>query len=85
MANIEKLYEQLLHSRNNFTWQQVKRLLTLLGYKEIQGSGSRVRFVNKDLTPKIIMLHKPHPTNEIGYGCAKYLIQTLENIVHGGS
>ena len=85
MANIEKLYNQLLQSKNNFTWQKVKRLLTLIGYKEIQGAGSRVRFVNKDLTPRVINLHKPHPHNEIGHGCAKNLTETLKNLVEGAN
>ena len=79
MANVVKLYEQLVNSRNNFTWQKVRNLLKSMGYKEIQGDGSKVKFVNKDLVPKIIMLHKPHPHKEIGHGCAKYLIEALEN------
>jgi len=47
---------------NSHDFFTLKKLLSTLGYKEIQAgktSGSRIRFVHDNFDP--IILHKPHP------------------------
>lgn len=57
----QKLLERFKSIPSDFEWSELKRLLEGLGYQEAQGSGSRVKYVGKNL-PRIL-LHKPHPGN----------------------
>ena len=49
-------------SPKDFTYNELKRMLSGFGYIEIQGSGSRVVLVNEKLKHSI-KLHRPHPGN----------------------
>jgi predicted RNA binding protein YcfA (HicA-like mRNA interferase family) len=60
MSKAEKLIIRLLSAPKDFTYPELKTLLTSLGYEEVQGAGSRVCFQSKTHE---IKLHKPHPTN----------------------
>jgi predicted RNA binding protein YcfA (HicA-like mRNA interferase family) len=60
MSKAEKLLIRLLSQPIDFSHSELKSLLSLFGYFEEQGTGSRVCFKNK--THKI-KLHKPHPGN----------------------
>jgi len=60
MTAIEKLILRFKEKPNNFSYNELKKLLRSLGYAEKQGSGSRVIFVNRETGHKI-KLHKPHP------------------------
>jgi hypothetical protein len=62
MGNKDTLIKRFLSKPKDFTYQDLKRLLGFFGYEELQGSGSRVVFVNKPSNHKI-ELHKPHPGN----------------------
>jgi hypothetical protein len=67
MSKNEKLFKRLLSKPKDFTYNELRRLLTGLGYSETQSgktSGSRVAFINES-THHIIRLHKPHPGNEL--------------------
>lgn len=62
MSKFEKLIDRFLEKPTDFTWQELIRLLTGLGYKEAgsgKTGGSRTRFIHNEY-PTII-LHKPHP------------------------
>jgi hypothetical protein len=75
MSKEEKLVKRLLAKPNDFTYNELRSLLTHLGYVESQSgkkSGSRVAFIN-DNDKHIIRLHKPHPGNEL----KKYQIEQL--------
>ena len=64
MAKIEKLIERLLSYPVDFTWEELIKILTYCGYRDLKTgktSGSRRKFV--DETFNIISLHKPHPGN----------------------
>lgn len=64
MAKIEKLIERLLSKPNDFTWEELTKVLGHYGYCELKKGktgGSRRKFV--DETNNIISLHKPHPKN----------------------
>ena len=75
MSRKEKLFERFKSKPKDFTWDELNRLMGYLGYWEISGSGSRVKFVNNE--KHIFSLHKPHPGNIV----KSYVIDlVLENI-----
>lgn len=59
MAAHDKLVERFKSQPKDFKWSELKKLLGKLGYEEVQGKGSRVKFIGEGL-PRII-LHSPHP------------------------
>ena len=67
MSKSEKLIRRFLSKPKDFTYDELKKLLTLFGYKEEKTgktSGSRVAFINPK-NKHIIRLHKPHPKPEL--------------------
>jgi hypothetical protein len=75
MSKGERLVKRLLTKPNDFTYNELKSLLSHLGYVESQSgktSGSRVAFINEK-DKHIIRLHKPHSGNEL----KKYQIEQL--------
>jgi predicted RNA binding protein YcfA (HicA-like mRNA interferase family) len=64
MGKHEKLLERLRSRPKDFRWEQLKTLLSGLGYVEERGRGSRRRFFNPE-TGVSINLHQPHPRNEL--------------------
>jgi hypothetical protein len=62
MTKFEKLTSRFLTRPKDFTYNELKRLLSGFGYIELQGSGSRVVFINEKLKHSI-KLHRPHPGN----------------------
>lgn len=62
MTKFEKLTSRFLTRPKDFTYNELKRMLSGFGYIEIQGSGSRVVFFNEKLKHSI-KLHRPHPGN----------------------
>ena len=77
MGKREKLIARLRTVPADFTWNELNVLLKALGYREVQGSGSRVKFDNGD-TDKLISLHKPHPGNIVKRYALRQLIEKLE-------
>ncbi len=74
MGTKEKLIARFLSKPKDFTYSELKRLLSFYSYTEEQASGSRVVFVNKESGHKI-KLHKPHPGNVL----KRYQIELIEN------
>ncbi|MBA2561351.1 MAG: type II toxin-antitoxin system HicA family toxin [Chitinophagaceae bacterium] len=65
MSKKEKLISRLLQRPKDFSYSELKSLLTSFEYQEFnkgKTSGSRVAFINEN-TNHIIRLHKPHPKN----------------------
>ena len=62
MSSFEKLLIRFLSNPKDFSYDELKRLLSGFGYKEQQRTGSRVVFKNERLHHSI-KLHKPHPGN----------------------
>ena len=65
MSQFDKLLDRFSRKPKDFTYDELRSLLTGLGYREDskgKTSGSRVAFVNES-TRHIIRLHKPHPGN----------------------
>ncbi len=79
MSKQEKLLKRLLSKPKDFTYEEAKTLLDILGfYEDNKGrtSGSRVIFKNKN--SQKIELHKPHPKNILKEYQIKYIIKKLE-------
>lgn len=65
MSKHEKLVKRFLLKPKDFTYNELKTLLSGFGYVEVTKgatSGSRVSFYNEN-NKHIIFLHKPHPKN----------------------
>lgn len=77
MGKIEKLLERLSNSKNTFSYKDLVVLLNQLGYEKFEMSGSRVRFFNPK-SEHLILLHRPHPENEIKGGALKSVKQALK-------
>lgn len=65
MGRKEKLIERLKSNPRDFTFDEMRTLLELLGFdmsNKGRTSGSRVKFMKGDVP---IILHKPHPRKEL--------------------
>lgn len=69
---LEKIFRNPTSSA--VTWSETESLLKHLGYTKLEGSGSRVKFLNASMDNDIISLHKPHPGNEL----KKYVVEYLQ-------
>ncbi|HHF7347385.1 TPA: type II toxin-antitoxin system HicA family toxin [Legionella feeleii] len=78
MTKLQKLTERLLSCPIDFTWDELTRLLSSLGYQQSnkgKTSGSRVCFVREHV---MINLHKPHPRPIMKKYQLKQVIQHLQ-------
>lgn len=78
MSKKEKLLQKLSNSKNTFLYKDLVTLLGQLGYEKLEGDGSRVRFYNNDLN-HLMLLHRPHPENEVKGGALKAIKHELKN------
>lgn len=80
MSKLEKLKNRLKTNPKNYTYSEARSLLTQLGFEECnkgKTSGSRVKFY-RDYDKRIILLHKPHPSDIMSAGAVKYLLELLK-------
>ncbi|HXB44351.1 MAG TPA: type II toxin-antitoxin system HicA family toxin [Puia sp.] len=78
MAQIQKLIERILRFLNDFTWEELKKVLRHLGYTETntgKTGGSRRKFAGAD--KHIISLHKPHPGSIMKQYQLKQVVEVL--------
>lgn len=78
MGTKDKLIERIKQRPVDFTFDEAKRLMSLLGYdlsNKGKTSGSRVIFYKEGRAP--IMLHRPHPGNVVKHYAVKQLLETL--------
>lgn len=78
MSKQQKLVFKLLNLNGVFTWTELCTLLKGLGYRQIEGDGSRVKFDNGNAWAMIV-LHKPHPGNQIKAYIRKDVIERLKS------
>lgn len=78
MSKDEKLLAKLMNDQGSFTWPELVTLLRRLGYRQIEGSGSRVKFDNGNPTA-MINLHKPHPGNELKAYLKRQIVEQLKS------
>jgi len=79
MTKKEKLKERLLSCPSDFTWDDLRKILLSMGYRESsvgKTSGSRVRFISDEYPP--ILLHKPHPKLIVKKYMLKQVIELLK-------
>ena len=79
MAKKNKLVEKLLSKPADFTWEELIKVLSHFGYKELKKGktgGSRRKFA--DETNHIISLHKPHPSNILKHYQVKDVVDALK-------
>lgn len=78
MSQKEKLLKRLLSRPNDFTFDELKKVLISFGYTlDESRSGSRVSFIHES-TKKTIILHKPHPGNTMKQYQLNEAIKSLE-------
>jgi len=53
---------------SNIKWDELKGVLEHLGYKMLNGSGSRRKFYHKE-KDLLIICHQPHPSPDVDKGC----------------
>lgn len=63
MTKTEKQITKLITAKV-LAWTDLVKALNALGYRKIEGDGSRVKFENGNPS-QMINLHKPHPDKEI--------------------
>lgn len=69
MSSKDKLIARFKTLPSDFTFEELERLLSILGYtKSNKGKTSGSRVIYKDAEGHPIMIHRPHPGNIIkGY------------------
>ena len=76
MGRRDKLKAKILDGERTVTWHKLVTLLKSLGYKEIKGDGSRVKFDNGN-PDHTINLHRPHPDNQVKRYAVKLVVDKL--------
>lgn len=74
MSRSDKLIERFKTVPSDFTWNELKALMRILGYEQLPAgktSGSRVKFANEDRD--LFLFHKPHP----GIIVKKYVLEQI--------
>ena len=75
MAKLDKQITEFKAAKGEYKWTDLLTLLKGLGFDPIQGSGSRIKFTNGEVT---INLHKPHPQKEVKAYAVKQVKTLLE-------
>lgn len=77
MGKRDKLTSKLLNLNGSLTWQELESLLKGMGFRPVSGAGSRVKFFHPALKT-VIILHRPHPGNEIKRYVRRHFITVLQ-------
>ena len=78
MGKKEKLIARLKCMPKDFTFDEMRNLLELLGFEmssKGKTSGSRVKFTNGNIP---VILHKPHPRKELLAYQMKEILEVLD-------
>jgi len=81
MSTYQKTLNKFLKQppRKDLTFQDLKIILSGLGFTMQEREGSRVAFIKEGEDP--ISLHKPHPGNEIKTYMVKQLQEHIEKLL----
>ena len=87
MSKKEKRIERLKNLPTDYTWSEACALLNQLGFIQLEGSGSRVKFslstnnnIENDCENELLIsLHKPHPSNVMPLYAVKILCKQLQD------
>lgn len=75
MTKEDKLLDKLHNPKSTMTWGEVVTLLTRLGYKMLNGSGSRRKFLHEN--GGMISVHEPHPDKNIKPYVKRYVLEQI--------
>ena len=79
MSKLDKAIQRILLKPKDYTYTEARYLLSQLGFEEYQKgktSGTRVKFY-RQTDGKMILLHKPHPSDVMKVGAVKQLVDYL--------
>ncbi|MBP1627165.1 MAG: hypothetical protein H6Q00_1640 [Holophagaceae bacterium] len=62
---------------SDFTWDELVALLNNLGYRQLNGSGSRRKFYHEG-KDDLIVCHSPHPHAVVKRGCLRDVADHLK-------
>ena len=82
MSRLEKAKKRISSRPKDYTYSEARTLLLQLGFVEFnkgKTSGSRVKFY-RDCDKRILLLHKPHPGDEMKLGAVNDLADFLERL-----
>lgn len=82
MSRFEKAKERIRKLPKDYTYTEAKYLLIQMGFEESskgKTSGSRVKFY-REKDQRVILLHKPHPSDIIKTGSLRELVGYLRRI-----
>ena len=82
MSQFEKAKKRILDRPSDYTYTEAKQLLGKLGFVEYtkgKTAGSRRKFY-RAADGKIILLHKPHPGDEMSPGAIDDLVTFLTEL-----
>ncbi|OCJ02448.1 hypothetical protein A6U86_32215 [Rhizobium sp. AC27/96] len=74
MTRIDTLKEEFRACKGPFPYSKLVKLLIGLGYEVKNGDGAGRKFIHA-ITKKVIIVHEPHPGNEI----KSYLVNQIRN------
>ncbi|RBQ30468.1 hexulose-6-phosphate synthase [Arcobacter sp. FW59] len=82
MSKKDKLLVKFLENpaKKDLTFKELNTLLISLGFEKIEGSGSAVKFYNKE-KDLLINLHKPHPSDILKVYLVKQIQNKLKEII----
>ena len=82
MSKKDKLLTKFLENppRRDLTFKELTTLLLSLNFEKIEGSGSAVKFYNKE-KDLLINLHKPHPSDILKVYLVKQIQNKLKEII----
>jgi len=82
MSKFEKAKQRILEIPSDYKYSEAKYLLGKMGFLEYskgKTSGSRVKFY-REQDKTIILLHKPHPEDEMDKGAVDDLVNHLKEL-----
>ena len=79
MGQAEKLIKRFCDKPKDFTYDELRTMLKNMGYEEVQGKGSGVKFIDRSIK-HVINLHKPHPGNIIKGYLLNQIKEKLEEV-----
>ncbi|WP_394708412.1 type II toxin-antitoxin system HicA family toxin [uncultured Desulfuromusa sp.] len=79
MSKHKKALQRLFSKPKDFRWNELCSLLVHLGFKQLDGKGSRVKFFHEEKN-EIIIIHNPHPENTIAICYIRQIIEKLEKM-----
>jgi len=84
MSKKDKLIKKFLETppKRDLTFNELKTLLLSCGFIKIDGTGSAVKFYNKE-QDVLINLHKPHPSDILKAYLIKQIQVKLKEVCNG--